>query len=405
MLFNTKLAKQVLLLTLLNITFVSLHAKTINWSDQERDLLNSFSVTKLNQASDPSNKYIFQKEAIRFGKTLFNETRLSSNKQVACASCHIKSQGFTDNKILAIGQRAGMRNTPTLLYAAHQNWFFWDGSKDSLWAQAISSIENPAEQNFSRTQLLHYIAKEPSYRKQYEKLFQHTLPTSTLLRDYPDKAGPNGDLSQLKAWKKLSRLKKETINTVASNLAKAIASYVTSIETKPTRFDSFVKEVTAQGHSNKLTPSEQRGLKLFKSEKAGCINCHSSPIFSNKSFHNIGTGILAQDNGRSEVIDAAIRDPFNCLGKYSDANPEQCMELKYASTNKHGLAGTFKTPTLRGVKTTAPYMHDGRFKNLAAVVNYYASFNTKEKADTVDLPIIKLSKQEQKDLVNFLLTL
>jgi cytochrome c peroxidase len=81
------------------------------------------------------------------------------------------------------------------------------------------------------------------------------------------------------------------------------------------------------------------------------------------------------------------------------------MELKYATTNKHGLAGSFKTPTLRNISTTSPYMHDGRFKNLQEVVAYYASFDTKEKAALVDLPVIKLSKDEQKDLVNFLLTL
>lgn len=250
-----------------------------------------------------------------------------------------------------------------------------------------------------------FIAGNSNYRKHYETLFKDSLPTLTALKNYPDKAGPNGDLSQLKAWKKLSRLQKDITNTVTSNIGKAIASYVTSIKTEPTRFDSFVKELSLQGHSNKLTASEQRGLKLFKSAQAGCINCHSSPIFSNKSFHNIGTGILAQDNGRSEVIDAVIRDPFNCLGKYSDAKPEQCMELKYAATNKHGLAGMFKTPTLRNLKLTAPYMHDGRFESLSNVVNYYASFNSKEKADTVDLPVVKLSKKEQQDLVNFLLTL
>jgi cytochrome c peroxidase len=404
MLFKVQYYKKVLLL-FFSITFVSLSANTQEWSAQEVSLINSLSFFQLDQPSDPSNRFLFQKDAIQLGKSLFNETDLSANQQVACATCHIKKRGFTDNKMLAIGQRSGMRNTPTLLYAAHQNWFFWDGSKDSLWAQAISSIENPAEQNFSRTQLLHYIAKNSSYRKQYETLFSHSLPTLKDLQYYPDKAGPNGNLAQLKLWKSLSKSQKQTINKVASNVAKAIASYVTSIETKPTRFDLFAKEISKAGASNKLTASEQQGLKLFKSQKAACINCHSSPIFSNKLFHNIGTGILAKDNGRSEVIDAVVRDPFNCLGKFSDAKPDQCMELKYATTNKHGLAGSFKTPTLRNISTTSPYMHDGRFKNLQEVVAYYASFDTKEKAALVDLPVIKLSKDEQKDLVNFLLTL
>jgi len=81
------------------------------------------------------------------------------------------------------------------------------------------------------------------------------------------------------------------------------------------------------------------------------------------------------------------------------------MELKFATTNKHGLSGAYKTPTLRGLSKTAPYMHDGRFKNLKEVLRYYVGFNSKEKILAVDLPVISLSEDEQIDIVNFLLSL
>ncbi len=146
------------------------------------------------------------------------------------------------------------------------------------------------------------------------------------------------------------------------------------------------------------------GYKLFVSQKSGCANCHSGPLFTNKEFHNIGTGILARDNGRSEVIEAVIHDEFNCLSKYSDAKPEQCAELNYINRNKHGLSGAFKTPSLRNLSKTAPYMHDGRFTDLKQVLNYYSSID-EVKSKEVDLPPISLSEREQQDIINFLQTL
>jgi len=99
-----------------------------------------------------------------------------------------------------------------------------------------------------------------------------------------------------------------------------------------------------------------------------------------------------------------IRDEFNCLSPYSDADPEQCLELKYIKKDKHELAGTFKTSTLRNIGKTAPYMHDGRFANLQEVINHYITVSQSKKVFT-DLPPINLTDQQQKDLINFLLTL
>ncbi len=382
--------------------FLSVSLQALEWSEQERENLKQYSLISHRPSyTDPSNQYLNNSNAIQLGEQLFNDHRLSKNKMISCASCHIETKSFTDNRMVARGIRKGYRNTPTLLNIAAQNWFFWDGGKDSLWAQAMSSIENPSEQGFSRIEVLRFIANDPYYRKAYKKLFRQALPNKQQLKSYPEKGGPNGNISVLKAWKKLSRKQKNTVDQVFSNIGKAIAAYVATIVSPPTRFDYFVEQLSKQGRSQKLTEAEQKGLKLFMSKRVGCSNCHSQAIFSNKEFHNIGTGIPGIDNGRSEVIDAVIRDDFNCLGNYSDASEEQCMELLYANTDRHTLAGNYKTPTLRSISKTAPYMHDGRYNNLADVLKYYNSID-KDKAERTDLVQINLNEEEEKNIIAFL---
>ena len=383
-------------------------ANAQTWTETEIQNIQKFSIKSLQSPVDSSNKYLNKLKAINFGKTLFNDVRLSSNGKVSCSSCHLEKYAFTDNKKLAIGLRQGFRNTSTLLNVGQHHWFFADGAKDSLWAQALSSIENPAEQNFTRMEMVHLISSNKNYRKQYQQLFgEHLpdqLPTQSQLDLLPAKAGPNTELKGLIAWKKLSKVQRSNTNTVFTNIGKSIAAFVSTIKSKATRFDHFADGLEANKKSVDLTASEQRGLRLFLSQESGCANCHSGPLFSNKTFHDIGTGIPGKDNGRSEVIESLVRDEFNCLSKYSDAEPEQCIELNYINRNKHQLNGTYKTSTLRGIKSTAPYMHDGRFDNLSKVIKHYVS-TSQGKPKKTDLAPINLTEKQQADLVNFLLTL
>ena len=377
---------------------------TLQWSHAEINQLKQLSLKNLPQLnSDPSNKYLHDPEAIKFGKDLFNDKRMSTNLSVACASCHIQEKAFTDKRNIALGIRIGVRNTPSLLNVAQQNWFFWDGRKDSLWSQALGPLENPAEHAFSRLQMIHFIANDATYRKRYEQIFPQKLPSSKVLSELPAKGSPNGNIEELISWKKLPKETKKRVNRVFSNIGKAIAAYVFTIKSKPTQFDRFVDALQHTGHSPVMDKAAQRGLKLFIG-RANCANCHSGALFSNKEFHNIGTGILGKDNGRSEIINEVKYDVFNCLGEFSDATPEQCMELKYMGTDSHALAGAYRTPSLRGVAKTAPYMHDGRFKSLQEVLNYYAGID-KEKAMQTDLPPMSLSAQDQADIIRFLQTL
>ncbi|MGK0269659.1 MAG: cytochrome c peroxidase [Cocleimonas sp.] len=382
----------------------SLSANAQSWSDTEIQKLQNFSIKSLKSIDDPSNRYLNNQNAIDLGKSLFNDTRLSSNDKVSCSSCHLEEYAFTDNKKLAIGLREGFRNTSTLLNIGQQHWFFADGAKDSLWTQALSSIENPAEQNFTRMEMMHLISTDQYYRQQYQRIFGTKLLKQTTLNTYPLKAGPNAKLKDLIAWKKLNREQRQKVNLVFTNIGKAIASFVSTIQSKPSRFDSFIDELTEKSESTHLSISEQRGLRLFLSQESGCINCHSGPLFSNKTFHDIGTGIPGKDNGRSEVIESLVRDEFNCLSKYSDAKPDQCTELNYINRNKHQLNGAYKTSTLRSIGKTAPYIHDGRFDDLNEVIKHYISIS-QSKTKKTDLTRIKLDEKQQSDLVNFLLTL
>lgn len=125
------------------------------WNAQELALLQSFSLAKLPAApQDPSNRFALNPQAVHLGNQLFFDPRLSRNGKIACASCHQPDKAFSDGKPVAEAIAKGTRNTPSLLGAAYQTWFFWDGRKDSLWSQALEPLENPAEHGLTRIEVI-----------------------------------------------------------------------------------------------------------------------------------------------------------------------------------------------------------------------------------------------------------
>ena len=372
---------------------------TNQWTSSERNIIASLSLAELKPSSDPSNQYAHDKAAIEFGTQLFFERSLSRNGKVSCASCHKPETYFSDKLTLAMGQDIGRRNTPSLHGVAHNNWFFWDGRKDSLWSQALAPLENPAEHDFSRTALAKLILNNKSYLSSYTKIFGPAVDIDP--ETLPDIAHPEGNIAQIKAWKSLTELQRKQINEIFANTGKAIAAYVTTLKPLETRFDAYAQTLQDSTQKNDLLDSgELRGLRLFIGKKAGCISCHASPLFTNQSFHNIGSGGKG-DSGRATAISKVRLDPFNCLGGYSDATEDQCQELRYMQRDRHQLWGSFKTPSLRNVSNTPPYFHDGRYQTLAEVMDHY----TDAKPGETHLPAIELSAQDKLDLVAFLKTL
>lgn len=386
------LAYLLLLVALLGMS--GTHSTNQQWTAAELATLQSLSLANLLPATDPSNRFAQNPQALTLGRELFFDRRLSRNGSVSCATCHQPDKAFSDGKTVAVALATGTRNTPSLLGVAHQDWFFWDGRKDSLWSQALEPLENPAEHGLTRTELVHLLLADPDYQQQYQALLGN-IPTLDTLQPRPAAASPQGNLAQLQAWKQLPQAQREQIDAVFAATGKFLAAYVSSLSFAPNKLDTPARQPSA------FTPSESAGAKLFIG-KAQCILCHSGALLSNQTFQNIGTGILGKDSGRAAVLDVLRTDRFNCQGKHSDAPAETCTELQFLTRSRHAVTGAFKVPSLRNVAKTAPYFHDGRLVSLEQVIDHYIQATQPNTQDDNDLPLIQLNETETQQLLAFL---
>lgn len=380
------------------------------WSDPEIRILRSLSLDSIGSAV-PSTSNIVAKDplAIQFGQQLFFDARLSANGKIACASCHQPQKLFTDGRSKAEGIGQTQRNTPTLLGAGHQTWFYWDGRRDSLWSQALVPFEALAEMGSNRMAVVRFIAGNSAYRRQYEKLFGR-IPSAALSNGLPTDAGPFGSEKVRDNWYRLSTSSKTQINKMFANLGKSIAAYERTLKPRRSRFDRYVNSLVGKGQEEAdglLAVDEKQGLKLFiDASRTQCLQCHNGPLLTNGGFHNIGSGNFSGEHldfGRELGLNAVFLDPFNCLGNYSDAKPEQCSALRFLSKDGHtSLRGSFKTPTLRGLSKTAPFFHDGSKSSLGEVIRHYH-----QAVDSPDheLKPMVLTQKEVSQLVAFLNTL
>lgn len=353
--------------------------------------------------ADTSNRYADNKQAAAFGKALFFDTRLSANGSVACASCHRPELAFADSDRFSKGLGTALRNTPSLVGSAWSRWFFWDGRSDSQWAQALAPLLNPSEQGLTRTGLAHKIRAH--YRHEYETVFGK-LPSISL----PHHAGSEGDLKTQAAWKALPIHKRNAVNHVLANVGKAIAAYERTLLPTPTRFDKFATALAAGRQDearSHFTRDEMQGFRLFVGS-ARCIQCHNGPMLSNYQFHN--TGLHESDQplhmGHIQGIPVARASDFSCMGKYSD-NPQNCPS-RFVGLIQNMAAGGFKTPSLRNVSQTAPYMRTGEFATLDEVIEHYdqgARSNGRPGVIGNELARLSLTPLERKQLKAFLLTL
>jgi cytochrome c peroxidase len=172
-----------------------------------------------------------------------------------------------------------------------------------------------------------------------------------------------------------------------------------------TRFDRYVGTLSDgnAGSGDELTREEVAGLRLFIG-KASCSNCHNGALLSDDHFHNTGVPAvdsLPEDLGRAAGAKAVLADEFNCLGRYSDARPEECGELQFMTAEGEELVRAFKTPSLRNVAARAPYMHAGQIATLEDVVRHYSTA-PEAPAGHSELERIDLTPAEQSQLVAFL---
>lgn len=375
------------------------------WSEQEKELLKSLSLTSLAPLSpDPSNRVGDDARAAALGEALFFETRLSGNGKVSCATCHVPDRDFQDGVPLAHGVGTTARRTMPIAGTARNAWFFWDGRAGSQWEQALGPLESAVEHGGTRTQYAHVIAEQ--YRTEYEAIFG-ALPS---LAGLPPDAGPVSDPAARAAWARIAPARRDEISRVYANIGKAIAAYERRIEPLPSRFDRYVDAVVAgRAHdaSSAFTPGEEAGLRLFIG-KANCSNCHNGALLTDDHFHNTGVPLsrtpLLVDSGRTIGVRQALSGEFNCTSRYSDAKADDCEELRFAVSDGDELVRAYKTPSLRNVANHAPYMHAGQFATVAEVLAHYSQAPAAPYGRS-ELKPLHLSPTEFNQLAAFLGTL
>lgn len=383
------------------------------WSADELRTIASLNVHKLAPApTDPSNAVEHLPAAQALGKRLFNDTRLSSNGAVSCASCHAPDKQFQDGLPVGKGVGLGSRRAMPIVGAGHSPWLFWDGRKDSVWSQALGPLEDGVEHGGNRTRLARVLATH--YRSEYEALFGR-LPD---FAGFPQDAGPFGNAAEQSRWGALPPERRTEVSRVFANLGKAIAAYEKTLAYGPAPFDRYADALTGKDSTAQqaLNAREINGLRLFIG-KGQCVTCHNGPLLTDQHFHNTGVpprDPQRPDRGRAAALAKVQQDEFNCLGPFSDAKPEACQELAYMVNDPAGLEAAFKTPSLRNVAMRPPYMHAGQLANLEEVVSHYANAPPAalghselahgQSAHKERKPIT-LSEQDVKDVAAFLGTL
>ncbi len=382
--------------------------------DSKARLLSSLTLDGLPPVPpDSSNRVSQDPRARDLGRELFFDAGLSTNGRIACASCHVPEKFYSDGRTLSRGLGDTARHAPSLLGAGYGSWFYWDGRRDSLWAQALNPLESLEEMGSTRLEVARYVLEHAAYGPIYEAIFGDRPDLSRRAISAP-RAGPFAEEEVKAAWEAMAQSSQHAVNKVFANVGKSIAAFERSLVPSESKFDRYVASLLEKGvgeAARMLSADELSGLELFIDDRrTQCLRCHNGPLFTNHGFHNVGTGAFEGarlDFGRMVGMQAALVDPFNCDGPYSDAAKEDCRNLRFLQRGGHAAAemnGAFKVPTLRNVAQTAPYMHDGRHRTLDEVLQHYREPPDPSRVRH-ELARTELSDMEIKQLIAFLSTL
>lgn len=289
-------------------------------------------------------------EQIELGKRLFYDKNLSSSQSISCASCHKLDLAFTDGLKKSKGLN---RNSPSLTYSAYQQGFFYDKRAGSLEGQIVSVINNSKEFHSDLKSFASLIDQDSSYIKEFDKVYETTIDQNSI------------------------RL--------------AIANYVRSLNYWNSKWDRNIRN-----ELNTLTASEINGFNLFNG-KAKCATCHFAPVFN---------GTVPPDFVDTEMEHLGV--PVSAVTTNATIDPDLGrFELFKTESRKH----FFKTPSIRNIALTSPYMHNGVYKTLEEVVEFYNLGGgygigiIDQEFQTLPADPLNLTDQEKTDLVNFMKTL
>ena len=302
----------------------------------------------------------------KLGDMIFDEKRVSADNSVACNTCHSPRNGFTTHTETSRGVRdqIGKRNAPSILNAMFYKSMFWDGRAATLEEQSTLPILNPIEMGQRDPQdVVAKLAAIPEFVEAFQQVFGHPVN-----------------------WEDLGR---------------AVAAFERTRLSTEAPFDRFL-----HGDKKAVNASQQRGWALFTG-KARCGSCHTYdpalPLFGDNRFHNAGVAARRQDFNRlakraadstaagnkAEIDKLALETDYSELGRF-------------LVTQKKEDIGAFKTPFLRDVLLTGPYMHDGSLETLWDVIEFFNKGGARNPFLDAEMKPLGLTESEVEDLVNFL---
>lgn len=304
---------------------------------------------------------------IELGRQLYFDRRLSVDATISCADCHHPDEGYARQTRFGIGVNGqeGGRNSPVSYNRIVSGPQFWDGRAASLEEQAIGPIANPIEMANTHEVCVQFLNDNAGYRMQFEKVFggevtiervgeaiatfERTIVTGPAPYDYY-----------------------EPLRTIEEAFGDFLDDLEALQEDDPDLYDNYVS-LQAESEAHPMSESAKRGRELFFG-KADCTACHAGGNFTDELYHNLGVG-----------MDAETPD----LGRYEVTGEEQDR-------------GAFKTPTLRNVALTAPYMHDGSQQTLEEVVDWYDQGGHPNPHLSDKIKKLDLTDHEKADVVEFM---
>lgn len=317
-------------------------------------------------------------EKIALGERLFNDVRFSSNGQVACANCHSPSSVFTDSPLkvsVGVDGLTGTRNAPTVVNAAYNLTQFWDGRSPTLEDQALHPFVNPVEMALpSHDPIVEVIRADRDYVRDFRRVFG---------------------------------VRAEDIRI--EHVTQAIAAFERTLIAGDSPFDRWY----FGGDENAISEAAKRGFEVFLTD-GRCVSCHTiehdHALFTDHRFHNIGVGVNAMQDRIEELAKAFLvakqRGVDVDVAVLSDADTSHLG--RFAVTGDLSEIGAFKTPTLRNIAVTAPYMHDGSIATLREVVEHYNNGGVLPAGAPVNpflsggIRPLNLTEQQIDDLVAFM---
>ena len=315
---------------------------------------------------------------IALGDKLYNETRFSTDGEVGCFTCHDPAKAFTDSPLKVsegIEKKTGTRNAPTVVNSAYFTTQFWDGRSPDLEDQALHPFTNPVEHGLADHEpILEIVRTDPEYAKAFEEVF-----------------GTSGDEITMR------------------EVTMAIAAFERTVVSGNSPFDRFFYG----GEKDALTEQQKRGFDIFVNQ-GRCVSCHvieqTQALFTDNRFHNIGVGI----NDIQDDVPELAGEFMKAEATLSEVDVQVLTDARTSELGRFAVdrdvkgIGAFKTPTLRNIALTAPYMHDGSIETLEDVVVHYLNGGVTEAGDPVNdflsggIRPLNIEVEEIEDLVAFM---